>query len=125
MILNTPQVAEKLGVTSAVIHNMVRLGVLKSLNEKKDGQKKVFYKFDSVAVNEFKKTHKRVGRTWYKNEDAPKVSLTPKGVAAFKTTEFQLPELGLSNGLITRLDRIETLVNEVKGMMAVLFNALR
>lgn len=53
MTLTTTQVAEKLGVSNAVVKGFVKRGELKSINYDATKKTKQFLKFNSKDVNEF------------------------------------------------------------------------
>lgn len=55
MIITLNQVAERLGVSSSVVNRLIREGSLVPVNERKEGAKKFFAKFDLKAVADYQK----------------------------------------------------------------------
>ena len=55
MILNSAQVAEKLGVSHHLVSSWAKQGKIPTVNKPVEGAKKTFWKFDSKEINAFKK----------------------------------------------------------------------
>ena len=57
LLLTSEQVATKLGVSRGVVIRLVRTGQLAPVNKPAEGKKRVEFRFDSKAINEFKKSY--------------------------------------------------------------------
>lgn len=99
MIINAQQAAEILGYkTGSAVYRLIRQGALHPTNQPKQGAQKFFAKLDSKEVHSYLK-EKRNGSNLIHT-----ITTTAAKIPVMEDTKS---ESNVSNGIVTRLDRIE------------------
>lgn len=128
MILTSPQVAERLGVSVSSIYNLVLQGRIRDLHANKPSRHKMA--FDSEEIQEFRKIYKRQEINWETKEQARRMELKKvvRPVKA-KPTEATPKPFGFLSSLSAQLEKMDSVatskdLKEVESRLAAIEEAL-